>query len=271
MADGFVFYRSFADALDELDPEIFKEIMQAVYRYALDGIEPEDLSAMGKLAFSLIRPQIDANAVRRSHGQNGGRPKKEKPVVIESETSGYETENQWLLKNENLKTTGYETENQWLLENENLKTTGYETENHRLSDEKPKEKEKEKEKVNVKEKVKEKDKDICPEQAPADCEALPLNDGEEWRPTKADLDEWIRLYPAVDVKQEIRNMRGWCASNPSRRKTRAGIKRFVTAWLSREQSKPRAAPKPANAFVNFEQRNYDYAALERALLKGGSG
>ena len=120
-------------------------------------------------------------------------------------------------------------------------------------------------------KVKEKDKDICPEQAPADCEALPLNDGEEWRPTKADLDEWIRLYPAVDVKQEIRNMRGWCASNPSRRKTRAGIKRFVTAWLSREQSKPRAAPKPANAFVNFEQRNYDYAALERALLKGGSG
>ena len=251
MADGFVFYRSFADALDELDPEIFKEIMQAVYRYALDGIEPEDLSAMGKLAFSLIRPQIDANAVRRSHGQNGGRPKKEKPVVSDSKTSGYETENQWLL------------------ENENLKTTGYETENHRLSDEKPKEKEKEKEKV--KEKVKEKDKDICPEQAPADCEALPLNDGEEWRPTKADLDEWIRLYPDVDVKQEIRNMRGWCASNPSRRKTRAGIKRFVTAWLSREQSKPRAAPKPANAFVNFEQRNYDYAALERALLKGGSG
>ena len=247
MADGFVFYRSFADALDELDPEIFKEIMQAVYRYALDGIEPEDLSAMGKLAFSLIRPQIDANAVRRSHGQNGGRPKKEKPVVIESETSGYETENQWLLKNENLKTSGYETEN------------------HRLSDEKPKEKEKEKEKV--KEKVKEKDKDICPEQAPADCEALPLNDGEEWRPTKADLDEWIRLYPAVDVKQEIRNMRGWCASNPSRRKTRAGIKRFVTAWLSREQSKPRAAPKPANTFVNFDQRNYDYAALERALVK----
>ena len=83
MADGFVFYRSFADALDELDPETFKEIMQAVYRYALDGIEPEDLSTMGKLAFSLIRPQIDANAVRRSHGQNGGRPKKEKPVVIE--------------------------------------------------------------------------------------------------------------------------------------------------------------------------------------------
>ncbi len=26
-----------------------------------------------------------------------------------------------------------------------------------------------------------------------------------------------------------------------------------------------------NTFVNFEQRNYDYAALERALLKGGSG
>ena len=38
-----------------------------------------------------------------------------------------------------------------------------------------------------------------------------------------------------------------------------------------QSSKPRAAPKPANAFVNFEQRNYDYAALERALLKGGSG
>lgn len=35
--------------------------------------------------------------------------------------------------------------------------------------------------------------------------------------------------------------------------------------------KPRAAPVTTNVFTNFEQRDYDYDALERALLKRGSG
>lgn len=71
----------------------------------------------------------------------------------------------------------------------------------------------------------------------APVEALPLNDGTDWRPTVSQYEEYMRLYPGVNIDQEFRNMRGWCLGNPSRRKTKAGIKRFVTNWLSKEQNK----------------------------------
>ncbi len=32
-------------------------------------------------------------------------------------------------------------------------------------------------------------------------------------------------------------MRGWLLSNKDRRKTRRGISRFITSWLSREQDR----------------------------------
>lgn len=71
----------------------------------------------------------------------------------------------------------------------------------------------------------------------APVEALPLNDGTDWRPTVSQYEEYRRLYPGVNIDQEFRNMRGWCLGNPSRRKTKAGIRRFVTSWLSKEQNK----------------------------------
>lgn len=67
--------------------------------------------------------------------------------------------------------------------------------------------------------------------------ALPLNDKTEYFVTDSDLDEWLALYPVVDVMQELRNMRGWLLSNPNKRKTRSGVKRFVNSWLAREQNK----------------------------------
>lgn len=70
-----------------------------------------------------------------------------------------------------------------------------------------------------------------------DVEALILNDGSEWRPTEALFAEYVRLYPNVDVKQQFNEMRGWCLSNPKKRKTKRGITRFVNSWLSREQDK----------------------------------
>lgn len=64
---------------------------------------------------------------------------------------------------------------------------------------------------------------------------LPLNDGSEW-PVGADLArQWRELYPAVDVEQALRSMRGWLLANRTRRKTARGIERFAAAWLAREQ------------------------------------
>lgn len=86
MNNSFVFYRSFAEALETLPAEQYKEIMVALSRYALDGEVPEDLSGIASAVFTLIRPQIDANNKRREngkrgaeYGKQGGRPRNETP------------------------------------------------------------------------------------------------------------------------------------------------------------------------------------------------
>lgn len=67
--------------------------------------------------------------------------------------------------------------------------------------------------------------------------SLPLNTGEEYPIYQKDLDEWQELYPAVDVKQQLNAMRGWCMANPTKKKTSRGIKRFINGWLQREQDR----------------------------------
>ena len=67
--------------------------------------------------------------------------------------------------------------------------------------------------------------------------AIPLNSGEEYPITESDVAEFRDLYPAVDVPQALRNIRGWALANPTKRKTRAGVRRFVNAWLAKDQDK----------------------------------
>lgn len=69
---------------------------------------------------------------------------------------------------------------------------------------------------------------------------LPLNDGSEYGITEEQCREWAELYPSVNVQQQLRNMRGWLLSNKERRRTKRGINRFITNWLSREQDRGRA-------------------------------
>ena len=111
---------------------------------------------------------------------------------------------------------------------------------------------------------------------------LCTNTGEGYPFYQDDIDSYKGLYPAVDVEQEMRNMIGWLDANPARRKTKAGMKRFVNGWLSREQDKYKPADtlapaaKPAGTkFNNFEQRNDDIDAdMQKAFmqqLKGVAG
>lgn len=84
--DSMVFYRSFYEAVEELeDPKVKLETYQAIFKYGLDGKEPA-LKGAAKAIFRLIKPQIDANIARRENGKKGapygkygGRPKKETP------------------------------------------------------------------------------------------------------------------------------------------------------------------------------------------------
>ena len=69
-----------------------------------------------------------------------------------------------------------------------------------------------------------------------------LNTGDSYQPEDADVIAWQRAYPAVDVHQELAAMESWLDANPTRRKTKGGIKRFINSWLKRAQSQGGASP-----------------------------
>jgi len=66
---------------------------------------------------------------------------------------------------------------------------------------------------------------------------LILNDKSLYPITQEDVDKWQELYPAANIMQELRKMKGWLDANPAKRKTRKGIKKFITSWLAREQDR----------------------------------
>ena len=66
---------------------------------------------------------------------------------------------------------------------------------------------------------------------------LPLNNGTDYLVSVEQCHEWAGLYPAVDVMQQLRSMKGWLDANPTKRKTRGGILRFINGWLAKEQDR----------------------------------
>ena len=79
-------------------------------------------------------------------------------------------------------------------------------------------------------------KDSTESQAPSVL-TMTLNDGSEFPITQVDIDEWQTAFPNVDVVQQLHAMKLWCKDNPKKRKTKSGIRRFVTSWLDREQNR----------------------------------
>lgn len=111
---------------------------------------------------------------------------------------------------------------------------------------------------------------LCAEPQAADAPpviSLPLNDGTFYDVSENDRAKWSQLYPNVDVLQQLRNMAGWCDANPSKRKTRNGIKRFITSWLAREQDKGRGPVAPAQQGKNVQPSGNN--GWMKDFLKGG--
>ena len=61
------------------------------------------------------------------------------------------------------------------------------------------------------------------------------------------LGEWENAYPAVDVRQELREMRAWSMANRTKRKTRRGVEAFMVRWLAKAQDTPSRSAKPGFA------------------------
>jgi len=71
---------------------------------------------------------------------------------------------------------------------------------------------------------------------------MQLVTGDTYQTVDSDVIAWQRAFPAVDVHQELAAMESWLDANPSRRKTKGGIKRFINSWLSRAQSQGGSSP-----------------------------
>ena len=200
--DSFIFYRSFAKGIGELDEELRGICYDAIIQYALDGIEPE-LSGVPKAIFELVRPQIDANNLRYENGKKGaefgklgGRPKKNPIGVI--------TENPIGVFDENPK----ETPNVNVNENEN---------------------------VNVKEKEEEKEKKVA--NAPRFKKPTLEEVREYCRERKNDVnaESFIDFYESKGWKVGNQPMKDWKACVRTWERRDKSVQRTTNKFLNFEQ------------------------------------
>lgn len=67
----FTFYRSFFEAIRELDVADQAAAYNAICAYALDG-EPPDISGAAKAVFLLAKPNLDNSRRKAENGKLGG-------------------------------------------------------------------------------------------------------------------------------------------------------------------------------------------------------
>lgn len=92
--DSFIFYRSFMEALSELNDEQYAKVFRAITKFALDGKEIK-LTGIEKVIFQLIKPQLIANQKRYDNGCKGGRKStKTEPNDNQNETENKPNDNQ---------------------------------------------------------------------------------------------------------------------------------------------------------------------------------
>lgn len=211
MRDSIVFYRSFYEGLESLPDDSKGRVYSAIMKYAMDDEEP-NLEGVEEGFFLMMKPQIDANNKRYLNGCKGGAPAGNKNAKKQPKVISKNNQNQPKV--------------------EKIKQPKQPNENVNVNDN-----------VNVNVNVNENDKPIFV--------TLMLSDGTEYPVYEEDLDYWRKLYPAVNVEQQFRAMKGWCDSNPTKRKTRKGIARFINGWLSKE--------KPNNV-VNIREPEEDFFA-----------
>ena len=64
---------------------------------------------------------------------------------------------------------------------------------------------------------------------------LILKDGTRFHISENHFKEFSDAYPNVDVKDQIFKMSQWLKTNPTKRKTKNGIMRFINSWIARSE------------------------------------
>ena len=111
---------------------------------------------------------------------------------------------------------------------------------------------------------------ICPE--PSSDDSRPVIElmtnrynttGEVYRVTEKQVAEFESIYPSVDVRQQLRNMRGWLINNPVKRKTTRGMPKFMNAWLTDKQDKGgNHAKHTGNTTGQREELDFDSSFID---------
>ena len=212
--DSFVFYKSFYDAISLLPEKQQLGAFKAIFEFAFYNNEII-LTNTQSAILSLIKPQIKANIQKRENGKKGaeygklgGRPALQKtPVGLENKTPKG-------LKNKPFEGLFEINPSGVITETPNVNVTANVNDN-----------------VNV--------INILPgaENAPDEQPVitLTLNNNDEYPIYEKQIAVWTELYPVVNIMQELRNMKGWVMSNPTKRKTQSGILKFINTWLSKAQ------------------------------------
>lgn len=73
---------------------------------------------------------------------------------------------------------------------------------------------------------------------------------------QTDIDEWQSVYPGVLIPAELKKIRLWNQDNPTKRKTKKGIRRHISSWLDRAQNGSRGTAKPPT-----QEQPYPYREL----------
>ena len=100
MRDGFVFYRSWLEAVKNLPRDIQGEVLTAIIEYGLYGETTDNLKPIATAMLAMVKPQIDVNNRRYENGKKGGRPSKSETkaepnknqVITEQKPSNNQTE-----------------------------------------------------------------------------------------------------------------------------------------------------------------------------------
>jgi hypothetical protein len=100
MRDSTIIYRSFYEAIKDLDVTVQGEVWKAVFEYSLN-FKSVELTGIAKTVFTLIKPQLDANIKRYKNGkkpkqkQEGSKPEaKNKRTISKTEANKNENVNE---------------------------------------------------------------------------------------------------------------------------------------------------------------------------------
>ena len=83
MKHGFVFYRSWLEAIEELPDALMFELLKAIVYYGLNQEEPAEMTAQARSYWKLIKPIIEANNKRYENGKKA----KQKQNVSKTEAN----------------------------------------------------------------------------------------------------------------------------------------------------------------------------------------